>query len=169
MAQILPIRFQEHLQVSRPQKSPKMSFQLLVFAKLLSCAGPHKHGTRRIWMESEIRLQCGAQYSYRPSFLLPGRWWLVKIDQSDRIRLQCGPVRLDTLLSFPVCAFANCHVLTLLFSFLCCRQLNCRLIGWNRDLNGTQALWQPCCCHVFGSNIFPRWNLTAGQSVNPVL
>lgn len=45
-------------------------------------------------MESEKGLRGGAQYSYRPSSLLPGRWWLVKIEQSDRTQPQCGPVRV---------------------------------------------------------------------------
>lgn len=110
-------------------------------------------------MGSVRRLRGGAEYSHRPSFLLPGRWWLVKIEQSDRVRapMRTGvcvrawvsergnaavfsPACGKTPLSLSVRADANCAVVTLILlrtTALSCSRLHC-----NRDATGV------CCYHV---------------------
>ena len=102
-------------------------------------------------MESEIGLQGGAQYSYRPSFSPAGQMmtW-EKIDQSDRIQLStadrcvcvCVRVCVDTPQFFPPscrCHFQSAPMQTAVFwhffFFLkccccCCRQLSSAVGGY---------------------------------------
>lgn len=128
-------------------------------------------------MGSEIGLQGGAQYSYRPSFLLPGRWWLVKIDQSDRIQLQCGPVCLcvDTPQLFPLiqvekrrCHFQSAPMQTAVFwhFFFWCRQLSSAVGGYIVTETWMALALKLCGYHVVVmscSNISPLCNLQQQQ------
>ena len=128
-------------------------------------------------MESEIGLQGGAQYSYRPSFFSCradddlGKNWPVRSDTA----LHCGPVRVCVCVcvwirrSFsPSAAVISSRRRCKLRCFdtffqcccCCCRQLSSAVGGYivtetRMALALFAALWLPCCCHMSCSNTLP--------------
>lgn len=117
-------------------------------------------------MGSEIGLQGGAQYSYRPSFSPAGQMmtWGKKltsqIGYSSPLRTgACGYAAVFLLmpLSFPVGADANCGVLTLFFLMLLLSSADGGYIvtETRMALALFAALWLPCCCHMSCSNTLP--------------